>query len=181
MSTQGSQPLVLKKPSPTPPDWGNNRDSRLWKLDSKVERLALERDTEVTTGPKVNRESRCECMCVSGVGGQSTWSKSQNRAQGEILDTLALYRLPFETFCFRFLFSSEPSRESHHLDSPSLVSGPCPSWPRPSETLPPSSTLHPVFVPQLPSQTPIPHRLSQSHRLGKASRGKLNLKKVRTS
>lgn len=158
MSTQGSQPLVLKKPSPTLPDWGSNRDSRLWKLDSKVERLALERDTEVTTGPKVNRESRCECMCVSGVGGQSIWSKSQNRAQGEILDTLALYRLPFETFCFRFLFSSEPSRESHHLQTPHPWSqGPVHPGPGPQRPcLPlPLCTLYlcPSCPPRYPSQT----------------------------
>ena len=39
----------------------------------------------------------------------------------------------------------------------------------------------PLFVPQLPAWTPMPHRLSQSHGLRKARRGKLRLKQGRTS
>lgn len=47
-----------------------------------VESLAPRRDTEVATGPKVNKESRCECMYVLGLGVSSSSQKSQNRAQG---------------------------------------------------------------------------------------------------
>ena len=116
----------------------------------------------MATGPKVNRESRCECVCVCvRGGGQSSWSKSQNRVQGETFGHLSTMYIDCHLRLFAFIFSSIHNQAEKVTTSNLPILGL-----RALFTLAlrdsclPLPLCTPSFVPQLPAQTPMPHRLS---------------------